>query len=159
MYYGSYSYRSHKLCRDIFRKTQTWPFHSCIHFRIYQSPVNSATFPSYRCLSEVDQPFFTWTSNGAEALWLTTCQVVLSWVLCNMLQFGRWGPLTTMCEAPKQQYTGQASCCAHKKCHKPCSGAAVRPFGYRGKSSFKGSDSVENLFRQSKSSFCVAGWE
>lgn len=65
-------------CRDICRKTQTWPFHSCIHFRIYQrpsSPVNSATFPSYRCLSEVDQPPFTWTSNGAEALWLATCQV------------------------------------------------------------------------------------
>ena len=65
-------------CRDICRKTQTWPFHSCIHFRIYprpSSPVNSATFPSYRCLSEVDQPPFTWTSNGAEALWLATCQV------------------------------------------------------------------------------------
>jgi hypothetical protein len=78
MYYGSYSYRSYKLCRDICRKTQTWPFYSCIHFRIYQRPsppVNSATFPSYRCLSEVDQPPFTWTSNGAEALWLTTCQV------------------------------------------------------------------------------------
>lgn len=60
-------------------KAQTWPFfYSCLHFRIYQrpsSPVNSATFPSYRCLSEVDQPPFTWTSNGAEALWLATCQV------------------------------------------------------------------------------------
>ena len=66
-----------------------------------------------------------------------------------MLTFGRRGPPTKLCEAHEQQYTGQASCCAHKKCHKPCTGATVRPFDYRGKSSFKGSDSVEKLnFRQ-----------
>ncbi len=34
------------------------------------------SFPSYRCLSEIDQSPFKWTSNGDGALWLTTCQVI-----------------------------------------------------------------------------------
>ncbi len=41
-------------------------------FRIYLGPVVSGkfchSFPSYRCLSEIDQSPFTWTSNGAKAL-------------------------------------------------------------------------------------------
>ncbi len=66
-------------------------FSSCLHFANLPetgvaSPVNCATFPQldlYRCLSEIDQSPFTWTSNGAEALWLTTCQVTVASQVCS----------------------------------------------------------------------------